>query len=104
MDGWRFPEPPGSEVVVLERILEGESAILLVTHDEDEPAWQFLDGDHVFEEDAVVACLGEIAQLDPTVIELADLPVGSHAWRAAAGGPWRRGEGEPPLELPVSEG
>jgi hypothetical protein len=42
--------------------------------------------------------LGEIAQLDPTVLDLADLPTGWHAWREGPGQPWRKAEGEPPAD------
>jgi hypothetical protein len=103
-DVWPFDDPPETEVILLDRILAGESPILIVTRDEDDPAWQFLDGDHVFEDDAVIVLLGEVAQLDPAVLELRDLPVGWHAWRASPDQGWTRGEGEPPATFPTKEG
>lgn len=98
-DDWSFLEPGDAEVITLERILRGESAVRLVTHDEDEPRWQFLDGEHVFEDDAVVVLLGEIIQFDPSLTALADLPAGSYAWRGGPDQNWTRGKGDPPVEL-----
>ena len=51
---WPFIDPAETEVITLERILRGESSVLLVTHDAEDGAWQFLDGDHVFEKDGAV--------------------------------------------------
>ena len=78
---WPFADPEETEVVTLDRIVRRESPILLVSHDADDGGWQFVDGDQVFEENGEVVLLGEIAQLDPTVLELAELPAGWHAWR-----------------------
>ncbi|WP_235905665.1 hypothetical protein [Tautonia marina] len=96
---WPFADPPDTAVFTLDRVLDGETPVLLVTHDADDESWQFLDGEHVFEEDARVVALGEIVQLDPTLLDLADLPLGGFAWRSGPGDPWNRGEGEPPAEL-----
>src|SRR4051812_30835929 len=94
---WPFGDPEETEVITLERILQGRSSVLLVTHDEDDGAWQFLDGEHVFEDDGAVVCLGEMVQLDPGLGQLGDLPVGWYAWRPEPGQPWRRAEGESPV-------
>jgi hypothetical protein len=94
---WPFPDPEETAVITLGRILRGESPLRLVTHDLDDGAWQFLDGEHVFEDDAVVVALGEIVQLDDGLLALADLPAGSYAWRAGPGQPWTRGLGDPPV-------
>jgi hypothetical protein len=97
MADWPFDEPEETEVIALRRVLRGDCPLLLVTHDEDDGSWQFLDGEHVFEEDAAVVCLGEMVQLDPSVGALADLPAGWYAWRSDPDQPWQRAEGEPPV-------
>lgn len=97
---WPFPDPEETAVITLWRILRGESPLRLVTHDEDDGGWQFLDGEHVFEEDAAVVALGEMVQFDESLLALADLPRGAYAWRAGAGQPWSRGTGEPPVDAP----
>ena len=94
---WPFAEPASTEVITLGRILRGESPLLLVTHDEEDGEWQFLDGEHVFEDDAVVACLGEMVQFDPSISEVADLPTGSYAWRSNLTEPWKQARGESPI-------
>ena len=93
---WPFPDdPPDAEAIALGRILDGSTSILLVTRDGDDGTWQFLDGGHVFEEDAVLVLLGEMLQFAPSIAELADLPLGWHARRESALGVWKWIEGEP---------
>jgi predicted adenylyl cyclase CyaB len=96
---WRFDESEETEVITLERILRGESPLLLVTHDLEDSTWQFLDGGHVFESDGVTVFLGEMIQFDPSLESLADLPRGWYAWRTAPDDPWQRTEGEPRSDL-----
>ena len=55
---WPFDDPEETEVITLERILRGESPLLLVTHDLEDGGWQFLDGEHVFESDGVTVLPG----------------------------------------------
>jgi predicted adenylyl cyclase CyaB len=92
---WPFDDPEETEVVTLERILRGESPLLLVTHDHEDGGWQFLDGEHVSEDDGVTVLLGEMIQFDPSLEPLADLPPGWYAWRTDPDEPWQRIEGEP---------
>ena len=92
---WRFANSPDTVVVTLERILRGDSSLVLVTHDAEGGGWQFLDGEHVFEEDGAIVLLGEMVQFDPSLLELADLPAGWCAWREAPDRPWQRAQGEP---------
>ncbi len=99
--GWPFDDPEETEVICLDRILRGDSSLLLVTHDEDDESWQFLDGEHVFEEDAAVVRLGEMVQFDPSLRELADLLPGWYAWRPTTDQRWRRAQGEPPAIGPA---
>ncbi len=99
MDDWNFLDPPGSEVITLVRILQGRAPLLLVTHDEDDGSWQFLDGEHVFESDAAIVSLGALVLADPSLHELADLPVGWFAWRSGPDQPWQREAGESPASL-----
>ncbi len=91
---WLFADAQHTVVVTLERILSGVSPLLLVTHDAD-GGWQFLDGEHVFEEDGATVLLGEMVQFDPSLLDLADLPTGWYAWRVAPDQPWQRAQGEP---------
>ena len=93
---WPYADPPETEVIVLGRVLRGESSLLLVTHDEDDGGWQFLDGGQVFEDDAKAVYLAEMLQFDPSIAQLADLPVGWYADRPDPSAPWERTAGEHP--------
>lgn len=88
---WPFDDPPNVAVFTVRSIVEGGLPILLVTHDEDDGAWQFHDGsDQPRDEDAMIVGLREMLDHDATIAELADLPYGWIAWRAAPDQPWQR--------------
>ncbi len=91
MQSWPFTDPPNVAVFTSTRILDGDDWIHYVTHDEEDGAWQF----HPYsgptpEVDARVVSLELITQLDERILELADLPLGWHAWRDQRGAPWQR--------------
>jgi hypothetical protein len=87
---WPFDQPPNCATFTLRSIVFDRQPILLVVHDIEDHAWQFLDGKRVTTANAALVCLSEIVKLDPTVLELADLPPGWEATRKAAGKPWIR--------------
>ncbi len=94
-DKWPFADPKDVAVITLKSIAMGGSPVLHVTHDADDGMWQYLDGMTVSEENASVLSLEEITRIDPTVMELADLPLGWYAYRSAANEPWQRGKRGP---------
>ena len=61
-----------------------------MVHDEDSVAWQFLTGEDISVEDSAVVSLRSISEIDPSIIELADLPVGWRAMRESIESPWQR--------------
>ena len=69
--------------------MEREEPILRVSHDTDDHGWQFL-GSNARAEDAKIISLEEAVELDSSVLQLADLPVGWHVWRASVEEPWIR--------------
>ena len=73
---WPFTGPQNTAVFTTKDILNRSKPILQVTHDLDDGAWQFLPGEPVSEEQAKIVALREIAILDPTILELADLREG----------------------------
>jgi len=76
--------------MIVRQVMDGRQPILLVSHDADDGMWQFLTGGEVQMADAMVVALEEVHSLDPSVGELADLPLGWQAWRSAVGNPWQR--------------
>ena len=70
-------------------MFEGQP-ILYVTHDQDDHGWQFLDGNAPEMANAAVVLLSNIVNLDPSVLAIADLPVGWRAWRTSVDAEWQR--------------
>lgn len=89
MNDWLFDDPPNVAVLSTDQILKGET-ILYVSHDEEDGAWQFHTGETINESNAKVVSLKRIVELDQSVIELADLPLGWVAIRSKAGAVWKR--------------
>jgi hypothetical protein len=87
---WPFADPENVAVVTLARIIRGGAPILRVTHDLQDGTWQFLDGGDVSGDEPLLVALEEITRLDPSVFELADLPLDWVAERDHPGDPWRR--------------
>ncbi len=87
---WPFDQPPNCAVFTLRTIVFDGEPILQVAHDEDDHGWQFLNGQDADVANAAVVLLKEIVALDPTVLEVADLPPGWIAVRDEVGGAWRR--------------
>lgn len=86
-------ESPSGLVITTRQVMEQEWPILLVTHDDDEPrGWQFLNGhgDTENPSSAMLVHVEHVIELDPSVIELADLPPGWQGRREAKGDPWLR--------------
>jgi hypothetical protein len=90
MSDWPFAEPENLATITVRQIIVDGDPILRVSHDEDDGGWQFLTGGQVEMKDAMLVGLGEIVALDPSVIELADLPLGWRATRENQDSPWQR--------------
>ena len=92
MDPWPFDDPPNVAVIADRRIVDGSAWIAYVSHDADDGGWQFLTDDPgpAREDDAAVVGLRTILRLDESIAELADLPIGWHAWRVSRMSPWER--------------
>ena len=89
-DNWPFDQPQNCAVITLKQIIDGAEPILHVSHDLDDHGWQFLGIGDACEEDAAVVCLGEIVKSDSTVLQVADIPPGWHAWRQTVADKWTR--------------
>jgi hypothetical protein len=89
-DPWPFDQPRNCASFVTREVMDREEPILLVTHDSDDHGWQFIGSSDGTPENARIIALHEAVALDPSVVELADLPPGWHAQRDAVGEPWIR--------------
>lgn len=84
-----FSEDPRLGVVTTAHVLAG-APILLVSHDADDGGWQFLCGTTDKPEDGRIVHLAEIVAADPSLADVADLPLGWLAHRDRVGGAWLR--------------
>ncbi len=91
MKDWPFEDAPNTASITTRQVLEAGAPILRVAHDADDGSWQFLCGTTDDPADARVVGLGQMYARDATLGELADLPEGWQAWRAAPDQPWQRG-------------
>jgi hypothetical protein len=87
---WPFKDPENVAVFTVRQIVRDGFPVLRVAHNSDDGAWQFLQWETPREEDAMILCLREIVDLDPTIRDLADLPLGWRAIRPSADSPWQR--------------
>ena len=92
---WKFPDPPHSSAYLSETVYNGKEPITYVSHDADDGAWQFLGHSMDGGGGPVLACLHHPIDGDPSLKELADLPLGWWAQRSAPGATWVRGQHEP---------
>ena len=88
--GWRFADEPTVGVFTTKRVMSGEDPITRVFHDAEDGAWQFHGPDDSTAEGALYVCLHCIVDIDGSINDLADLPVGWCAWRESPTSPWMR--------------
>jgi hypothetical protein len=94
MDDWPFAEPPNVATVTTRQIIYGNEPIPLVSRDADDGCWQFLTGGSFEVADGMIILLRNMVKRDPSLTELADLPLGWQAWRQQQDSPWERGPAE----------
>ncbi len=86
---WPFSETENTAVITTSRVVKQESPVLCVVHDEN-GEWQFLDGNDIKIEDAVVVSLGSIIKHDNSLVSVAGLKSGCQAWRENIGYSWKQ--------------
>ena len=90
VEDWPFDDPKNVATISIRQIIVEGAPILRVSHDEDDGSWQFLGWETPREEDAMVVGLSTVVDIDPSIKELADLPVGWQAWRRSPKDAWVR--------------
>ncbi|OCQ99991.1 hypothetical protein BCD64_02605 [Nostoc sp. MBR 210] len=88
MSDWLFDDPPNVAVITTLQVIEGKP-ILYVSHDEEDGVWQFHTNETFRDSDAKVVSLRRIVELDPSVTQLANLPLGWIAVRSGLGEIWQ---------------
>ena len=74
----------------MRQVLDKSEPILLISHDADDDGWQFIGVSNASVPDARIVALEEIVKLDPSVLDVADLPPGWQAVRKKIGDSWTR--------------
>jgi len=87
---WPFDQPPNCATMTTRHVMRNAALITRVYHEESDHGWQF-HSEHVTQtKDAMIVALSEIVALDPSVMEIADLPPGWMARRESPSSPWVR--------------
>lgn len=104
MSAWKFKDPKNLAVISTRKLFSSSGWVAYVSHDADDESWQFYGNEaEIDQNDLVLVGLVEIVELDETVAQLADLPLGWHARRDTKSSPWRRSKKPPqPPEMELS--
>src|SRR3569833_1615990 len=84
---WIFDQAPNVACIANRSVLIGEP-VLVAVHYEDDHSWAFLDGGPFDPAEAAVVAMSQVINRHPDLFEIADLPAGWTASRAAAGQRW----------------
>lgn len=79
----KFNDSLDTAVFTTKFVVTDKKAITYVTHEFEDGAWQFFSDDDFddYESVAMIVGLGEIIDLDKTILEIVDLPLGYKATR-----------------------
>jgi hypothetical protein len=84
-----FKESLDTAVLTTRYVVKDKSPILFVFHEMD-GSWQFHGNEtDVDNKDIMLVGLGEIIEIDNTILEIADLPLGFEAMRSGKDGLWK---------------
>jgi hypothetical protein len=89
-DSWPFADPRNCAVFATREVMDREEPILLVTHEDGEDSWSFIGTSDGTLENCKLIALEEAVAIDPSILQLADLPVGWRAWRDSRQDSWIR--------------
>lgn len=92
---WKFPDPPHTMVFLSKTVHEGAEEVTYVCRDLDDGSWQFLGDSMADGGGPVISCFHHPIDKDPTLAELADLPLGWYARRETPTAPWTRHQKAP---------
>jgi hypothetical protein len=84
---WNFDQAPNVACMTCRSVIAGHP-VLIATHYEDDHSWGFMDGTPTDMAAALVVAMSEVIDRHPDLDEIASLPPGWSATRAAVGEPW----------------
>ena len=87
-DKWPFQQPQNWAAITMRQVLDGSEPILIVSHDADDHSWHFIGSSNPCRENRRMVCLEAMVAHDPSILQLADLPLGWWATRRSPKHPW----------------
>ncbi len=86
-----FREKADTLVFTTKFVMYEGKLITYAAHDKADGAWQFLSDDEIpnMQDFAMLVTLAQILKVDNTILDLADLPLGSCALRTNVGDKWK---------------
>lgn len=86
---YKFKEPESTACFVCDHVLNKQRPILYAVHDKQDSSWQFLCGenDHT-EVNAKIIALKQAAEIDVTINDLSEMPLGVGAERKSVNDQW----------------
>ncbi len=84
----QFKEKLSTAVFTSKYVMGKDSPIVYVAHNED-GSWEFWGKEIIDESEIMVVLLEQIIRTDPTVLDVADLPIQFTAVREAKGNSWQ---------------
>ncbi len=87
---FKFLEDKNTMVITTKNIIQQKKEIRLVSHDEEDGMWEFLENEEVDEDSAAIVSLFEMVKIDHSINELFDLPLGWTAYRESKDTLWTR--------------
>jgi hypothetical protein len=94
-DAWPFADAPNTVCVTTIHVMHRSQPILFAFHDAEDGDWQFHADGPKSMSDCLLVCISTVFRHDPTIAEVADLPLGWQATRMAVGQPWTRQQSPP---------
>ena len=83
-----FSDNLNTAVFTTKFVLDFQSPILYVFHYKDDGAWQFSGNENCYDDDYRVISLEEMINIDNSILEIADIPLGYCAKRKDVDSSW----------------
>ena len=85
-----FPDSLNTAVFTTKFVVHDRKEITYISHDFEDGAWEFYSDDNFdnYEDIVLILSLDEIIQLDISLLEVADLPLGFVATRRSKADDW----------------
>lgn len=90
MGEFKFNESENVACIVCDHVVNKERPIKLVTHDEGDGQWGFLCGEIGHQtKNYMLISISEVINIDKSMNDLAEIPMGFGATRDEVGGQWK---------------